>query len=56
MAVTFKPDHNGAKNGGGFWGTRLEAKTTSKRIRRFLNKKEAFEQLKEYECCANKPR
>lgn len=29
-----KSEHNGAKNGGGFWGKREEAKTASKTLRR----------------------
>lgn len=29
-----KTEHAGAKNGGGYWGKRHEAKTLSKRIRR----------------------
>jgi hypothetical protein len=27
-------EHTGAKNGGGFWGRRVEAKTVSKKSRR----------------------
>lgn len=29
-----KTEHAGAKNGGGYWGKRHEAKTLSKKIRR----------------------
>lgn len=29
-----KTEHNGAKNGGGFWGKRHEAKVRSKKTRR----------------------
>jgi hypothetical protein len=29
-----KTEHSGAKNGGGFWGPRAEAKTASKKRRR----------------------
>lgn len=29
-----KTEHNGAKNGGGYWGRRAEAKKVSKRLRR----------------------
>lgn len=36
-----KSEHNGAKNGGGFWGTRQEAKQTSNRIRRQADVREA---------------
>ena len=35
-----KTEHNGAKNGGGFWGTRSIAKKISKRLRRIAAKKE----------------
>ena len=46
--MAFKETHGGAKNGGGHWGTRHEAKTTIKRsgrraarreIKRWLAKK-----------------
>ena len=37
---SIKTEHNGAKNGGGFWGTRREAKKISKRLRRILGKQE----------------
>lgn len=40
-----KPDHNGAKNGGGHWGKRAEAKKHSSRVRRQLAKKEAAAEL-----------
>ncbi len=36
-----KSEHNGAKNGGGFWGTRAEAKKASARIRRQSDVREA---------------
>ncbi len=42
-----KPNHNGAKNGGGFWGRRIVAKIGSKKARRKLDRKEISEQLKE---------
>ncbi|MCH8497439.1 MAG: hypothetical protein LAT63_03100 [Marinobacter sp.] len=32
--MTVKTEHSGAKNGGGYWGTRLEAKTRSRIARR----------------------
>ncbi len=35
-----KTDHAGAKNGGGAWMTRTEAKQTAKRRRRQLDKRE----------------
>tara|TARA_R110000787_G_scaffold5072_1_gene18851 strand:- start:368 stop:508 length:141 start_codon:yes stop_codon:yes gene_type:complete len=38
--ANIKTEHNGAKNGGGFWGTRSAAKKISKRLRRILAKKE----------------
>lgn len=37
MAV--KTEHNGAKNGGGYWGTRKEAKAIAKKGRRANDKK-----------------
>jgi hypothetical protein len=36
-----KTEHAGAKNGGGFWGRRREAKQLSKKLRRARDKKEA---------------
>ncbi len=38
MGITIKPEHNGAKNGGGYWGTRIIAKVRSKKLRRKLSK------------------
>ena len=35
-----KSEHAGAKNGGGHWGTREEAKQISKKVRRAQDKKE----------------
>jgi hypothetical protein len=40
-----KPDHNGAKNGGGHWGKRAEAKKESSRVRRQIAKKETAVEL-----------
>ena len=37
--MAIKANHNGAKNGGGHWGTRENAKKLSKRIRRNDDKK-----------------
>jgi len=37
MAV--KTEHNGAKRGKGFWGTKKEAKALSKKARRAADKK-----------------
>lgn len=39
MSRILKTEHTGAKNGGGFWGTREEAKTLSKKLRRETGKK-----------------
>jgi hypothetical protein len=39
-----KTEHNGAKNGGGYWGQRLIAKKASSRIRRQNDKKEIRQQ------------
>ena len=38
-----KTEHTGAKNGGGFWGKRKEAKQVSKRLRRIAGKRLAQE-------------
>jgi hypothetical protein len=34
-----KSEHNGAKNGGGHWGDREEAKNHSRKLRRQIEKK-----------------
>ena len=34
-----KTEHSGAKNGGGFWGQRAEAKALSKKARREQSKR-----------------
>ena len=47
MGKTIKANHNGAKNGGGYWGTREEAKTLSKKARREAGKREIKKSLKE---------
>lgn len=39
MAVSIKTEHGGAKNGGGYWGRRAEAKAVTKRLRRANDKK-----------------
>jgi len=49
MAKKIKTEHSGAKNGGGHWGTREEAKTISKSLRRNNDKEEVKEQLDEIE-------
>jgi len=36
---TMKTEHAGAKNGGGFWGTRAEAKQASRRRRRAMERR-----------------
>jgi hypothetical protein len=36
-----KTEHSGGKNGGGYWGSRKEAKTKSKKARRQDSKKAA---------------
>ena len=41
-----KTEHAGAKNGGGHWGTRAEAKKISKRHRREKAKEEIQKELK----------
>ena len=38
-----KTEHSGAKNGGGYWGPRAEAKKVSKKLRRQRAKKEIRE-------------
>lgn len=48
MAKNKKTEHSGGKNGGGFWGTREEAKTISKRRRRINEKEELENELKKY--------
>ena len=40
-----KTEHSGAKNGGGHWGTRVEAKTASKKHRRENDKKAIRKEL-----------
>jgi len=46
--AAIKTEHNGAKNGGGFWGTRAIAKKISKRLRRIAAKKEIERSKFEY--------
>lgn len=38
MTKKLKTEHSGAKNGGGHWGTRHEAKSVTKKLRRIRNK------------------
>ncbi len=53
MNRVMKTEHNGAKNGGGFWGRREEAKSLSRRKRRQQDKKEVFSAKAEYETKKN---
>lgn len=46
MGKNIKTEHNGGKNGGGYWGPREEAKNLSKRARRANGKLEIKKQLK----------
>lgn len=38
-----KTEHAGAKNGGGYWGRRVDAKMISKKKRRVLDKRASRE-------------
>jgi hypothetical protein len=40
-----KTEHSGAKNGGGYWGTREEARQTSNRLRREQDRRQVAEQV-----------
>ncbi len=40
-----KTEHSGAKNGGGYWGTREEAKQISNRLRREQDRRQIAEQV-----------
>ncbi|MCC7403846.1 MAG: GNAT family N-acetyltransferase [Bdellovibrionales bacterium] len=46
MSRIRKTEHAGAKNGGGYWGTREEAKALSKKLRRATGKKIVQKELK----------
>jgi hypothetical protein len=46
MSRIRKTEHAGAKNGGGHWGTREEAKTLSKKLRRSTGKNTIQKELK----------
>lgn len=52
-----KTEHSGAKNGGGHWGARADAKIISKKLRRKKSKKiikeEIVEQIKRLETAKN---
>jgi hypothetical protein len=45
-----RTEHAGAKNGGGFWGTRAEAKESSKVLRRINGRRQIREELKREKC------
>ncbi len=45
MAKAIKTEHAGAKNGGGYWGKRREAKKVSNKLRREAGKAAAKEAL-----------
>lgn len=50
MTKKTKTEHSGAKNSGGYWGTREEAKTIVKKLRRRRSKeivREEFANAKE---------
>lgn len=38
MVKFIKTEHAGAKNGGGYWGTRTRAKKISQKVRRHMDK------------------
>ncbi len=44
-----KTEHAGAKNGGGYWGKRHEAKTLSKKIRRAESRRLEESESSEFE-------
>jgi hypothetical protein len=43
--LRMKPEHAGAKNGGGYWGLRAKAKKRSKKARRVVDRREADPEL-----------
>jgi hypothetical protein len=45
MTKNKKTEHAGAKNGGGHWGPREEAKALSKKARRINSKKDIKQEL-----------
>ncbi len=47
MAKAIKTEHAGAKNGGGYWGKRREAKKVSNKLRREAGKAAAKAAAKE---------
>lgn len=46
MNRSIKTEHNGAKNHGGYWGRRVEAKAVTRRLRRRLAQTEIRETLR----------
>lgn len=46
MRFKIKTEHGGAKNHGGYWGRRVEAKAVTKRLRRLYAKAEIKEALR----------
>lgn len=47
MSKPTKTEHNGAKNGGGYWGLRAIAKQYSKKRRRWAEKRTIQKSLNE---------
>jgi hypothetical protein len=47
--MAIKTEHAGAKNGGGFWGKRTDAKQVSNKLRRDTGKTETSERMDEHE-------
>jgi len=47
MSKATKTEHNGAKNGGGYWGPRAIAKQHSKKRRRWVEKKSILKLVKD---------
>ena len=47
MSKATKTEHNGAKNGGGYWGLRVVAKQQSKKLRRWVEKRIIKQSLNE---------
>lgn len=43
-----KTEHAGAKNGGGYWGKRHEAKVLSKRVRRAQSRRLVYSEAAEF--------
>jgi hypothetical protein len=43
--LRLKTEHAGAKNGGGYWGLRVNAKKRSRKSRRVVDRREADPEL-----------